>query len=59
MPLAVADTGFRWNGRVLIIGFAAGDIEKVAMNKVLLKNISLVVSKCQNKVPFIVTSTGC
>lgn len=31
-----------WNGRILIIGFAAGDIEKVAMNRVLLKNISLV-----------------
>jgi len=31
-----------WNGRLLIIGFAAGAIEKVAMNKVLLKNISLV-----------------
>ena len=26
----------------MIIGFAAGDIEKVAMNKVLLKNVSLV-----------------
>ncbi|ESZ91338.1 putative quinone oxidoreductase [Sclerotinia borealis F-4128] len=32
----------RFNGRLLIIGFAAGNIEKVAMNKVLLKNISLV-----------------
>ena len=32
----------RWNGRILIIGFAAGDIEKVAMNRVLLKNVSLV-----------------
>jgi len=31
-----------WNGRILVIGFAAGDIEKVAMNRVLLKNISLV-----------------
>ena len=31
-----------WNGRVLIIGFAAGNIEKVAMNRVLLKNVSLV-----------------
>jgi NADPH:quinone reductase-like Zn-dependent oxidoreductase len=31
-----------WNGRILIVGFAAGTIEKVAMNKVLLKNISLV-----------------
>lgn len=32
----------RWNGRLLVIGFAAGAIEKVAMNKILLKNISIV-----------------
>ncbi|CAL3972935.1 unnamed protein product, partial [Diplocarpon coronariae] len=31
-----------WNGRLLVIGFAAGAIERVAMNKVLLKNISIV-----------------
>ena len=31
-----------WDGRILIIGFAAGDIEKVAMNRILLKNVSLV-----------------
>ena len=31
-----------WNGRYLVVGFAAGDIPKVAMNRVLLKNISLV-----------------
>lgn len=31
-----------WKGRVLVIGFAAGTIEKVPMNLVLLKNISLV-----------------
>ena len=31
-----------WNARILIIGFAAGNIEKVAMNRVLLKNVSLV-----------------
>lgn len=31
-----------WNGRILVVGFAAGKIEKVAMNKVLLKNISIV-----------------
>ncbi|KAI9846623.1 MAG: hypothetical protein M1838_001222 [Thelocarpon superellum] len=31
-----------WNGRLLVIGFAAGAIEKVAMNRVLLKNVSLV-----------------
>ncbi|KAF8190338.1 hypothetical protein K438DRAFT_1831887 [Mycena galopus ATCC 62051] len=31
-----------WKGRALIVGFAAGNIEKVPMNLVLLKNISLV-----------------
>ncbi|KAF2401596.1 NAD(P)-binding protein [Trichodelitschia bisporula] len=31
-----------WNGRLLVIGFAAGEIEKVATNRVLLKNISIV-----------------
>ncbi|CUS15131.1 unnamed protein product [Tuber aestivum] len=31
-----------WNGRILIVGFAGGKIEKVAMNRVLLKNVSLV-----------------
>ena len=27
---------------MIIVGFAAGEIEKVAMNRVLLKNVSLV-----------------
>lgn len=31
-----------WNGRILVVGFAAGTIEKVAMNRVLLKSISVV-----------------
>jgi NADPH:quinone reductase len=31
-----------WNGRLLVVGFAVGDIEKVATNRILLKNISLV-----------------
>ncbi|KAF8735874.1 hypothetical protein AX14_001324 [Amanita brunnescens Koide BX004] len=31
-----------WKGRALVIGFAGGTIEKVPMNLVLLKNISLV-----------------
>ncbi|CAM0135084.1 hypothetical protein VKS41_000339 [Umbelopsis sp. WA50703] len=31
-----------WNGRILVIGFAKGSFEKVAVNRVLLKNISLV-----------------
>lgn len=32
----------KWNGRLLVIGFAAGEIEKVPTNRFLLKNISLV-----------------
>ncbi|PVU98958.1 hypothetical protein BB559_001125 [Furculomyces boomerangus] len=31
-----------WNGRALVIGFAGGTIEKVATNRVLLKNVSVV-----------------
>ena len=31
-----------WNGRLLVIGFAGGPIEKVATNRILLKNISVV-----------------
>lgn len=31
-----------WNGRLLVIGFAAGEIEKVAVNRILLKNVSVV-----------------
>lgn len=31
-----------WNGRLLVIGFTGGSIEKVAMNRILLKNISIV-----------------
>jgi len=30
-----------WDGRLVVIGFAAGDIEKIPMNLVLLKNISI------------------
>ncbi|KAK0632062.1 hypothetical protein B0T14DRAFT_532610 [Immersiella caudata] len=44
-PVGLVDKSTKctaWNGRILIVGFAAGKIEKVAMNKVLLKNISLV-----------------
>ncbi|ESK97067.1 alcohol zinc-containing [Moniliophthora roreri MCA 2997] len=32
----------RWKGRALVVGFAGGNIEKVPMNLVLLKNISIV-----------------
>jgi len=31
-----------WNGRLLVIGFAAGRIPEVKLNRVLLKNIALV-----------------
>ncbi|CAN8101404.1 unnamed protein product [Discula destructiva] len=44
-PVGMVDKSTKcvaWNGRILVVGFAAGTIEKVAMNKVLLKNISIV-----------------
>ena len=31
-----------WNGRLVVIGFVGGEIEKVATNKILLKNISVM-----------------
>lgn len=31
-----------WNGRLLVIGFASGTIPEIGLNRVLLKNISLV-----------------
>jgi len=31
-----------WNARLLVIGFAAGRIEKLALNRVLLKNVSVM-----------------
>ena len=30
-----------WNGRLVVVGFAGGNIEKVATNRILLKNISI------------------
>jgi len=44
-PVGLVDKSLKciaWNGKILVIGFAAGTIEKVAMNKVLLKNVSIV-----------------
>lgn len=44
-PVGMVNTSLRctrWNGRIVVVGFAAGNIEKVAMNRVLLKNVSLV-----------------
>ena len=31
-----------WNGRLLVVGFAGGEIEKLAVNRILLKNVSVV-----------------
>jgi NADPH2:quinone reductase len=31
-----------WNGRLLVIGFASGSIPEIKLNRVLLKNISIV-----------------
>ena len=31
-----------WKGRLVVVGFASGNIEKVATNRILLKNISIV-----------------
>ena len=44
-PVGMIDKSLKviaWNGRLVVVGFAAGSIEKIAMNKVLLKNISIV-----------------
>ncbi|KAJ2907635.1 hypothetical protein GGI21_003691 [Coemansia aciculifera] len=30
-----------WNGRIVVVGFAAGTIEKVATNRILLKNVAV------------------
>ena len=44
-PVGMIDASMKcvaWNARLLVIGFAAGSIEKVALNRVLLKNVSIV-----------------
>ncbi|OLL26286.1 Quinone oxidoreductase-like protein 2 [Neolecta irregularis DAH-3] len=44
-PVGLVDKSLKciaWKGRIVVIGFAAGNIEKVALNRVLLKNCSLV-----------------
>ncbi|ETN45919.1 uncharacterized protein HMPREF1541_00100 [Cyphellophora europaea CBS 101466] len=44
-PVGMIDPSIKcitWNGRLLVIGFTSGQIEKVAMNRVLLKNISIM-----------------
>lgn len=44
-PVGMIDASMKcvaWNARLLVIGFAAGKIEKVGLNRVLLKNVSIV-----------------
>ena len=43
-PVGLVDRSTKciaWNGRIVVVGFAAGAIEKLATNKILLKNISV------------------
>ena len=43
-PVGLVDKSLKciaWNGRIVIIGFTGGQIEKIAMNRILLKNVSL------------------
>eukprot|EP00127_Corallochytrium_limacisporum_P004501 Clim_evm1s166 gene=Clim_evmTU1s166 len=44
-PVGLIEESLRcinWNGRILVIGFAAGTIPKIAVNRILLKNCSVV-----------------
>ncbi|EGC45808.1 alcohol dehydrogenase [Histoplasma capsulatum var. duboisii H88] len=44
-PVGMIDQSLKcvaWNARLLVIGFAAGKIEEVALNRVLLKNVSIM-----------------
>ncbi|PHH67309.1 hypothetical protein CDD81_46 [Ophiocordyceps australis] len=44
-PVGLVDASTKcvaWNARILVVGFAAGAIERLPLNKVLLKNISIV-----------------
>ncbi|KAL8944116.1 MAG: hypothetical protein Q9211_000707 [Gyalolechia sp. 1 TL-2023] len=44
-PVGMVNTSLKctaWGGKIVIIGFTSGNIEKVAMNRVLLKNVSLI-----------------
>ena len=43
-PLGMVDRSLKciaWNGRIVVIGFAAGSIERIATNRILLKNCSI------------------
>ena len=44
-PVGLIDQSIKciaWNGRLIVIGFVGGTIEKVATNRILLKNISVM-----------------
>ncbi|PVV03529.1 hypothetical protein BB560_001982 [Smittium megazygosporum] len=44
-PVGLIETSLKciaWNGRALVVGFAGGNIEKIASNRILLKNVSVV-----------------
>ena len=44
-PVGLVSTSLKctaWNGRIVVLGFAGSRIEKIAMNRVLLRNVSLV-----------------
>ncbi|GAW08547.1 alcohol dehydrogenase [Lentinula edodes] len=44
-PVGLVQSSFKclaWRGRVVVVGFAAGSIEKLPSNLILLKNISVV-----------------
>lgn len=44
-PVGLIDQSIKciaWNGRLVVIGFVGGTIEKVATNRILLKNISVM-----------------
>ena len=44
-PVGLIELSLRcvsWDGRLIVVGFAGGQIEKVAMNRVLLKNVSVI-----------------
>ncbi|PVU89327.1 hypothetical protein BB561_005430 [Smittium simulii] len=44
-PVGLIETSLKciaWNGRALVVGFAGGSIEKIASNRILLKNVSVV-----------------
>ncbi|KAJ1927937.1 hypothetical protein IWQ60_002493 [Tieghemiomyces parasiticus] len=44
-PVGLIDLSLKctaWNGRLVVVGFAAGNIERLALNRVLVKNVAVV-----------------